>query len=69
MSMHGLPPGLIDPPRPLSAEERAAEGLPEPGGVLGQVPGTMILVLVFFVAFITYYFVNWKLLSFLWKLG
>jgi hypothetical protein len=32
-------------------------------------PGTMILVLVFLAAFATYYFANWKLLSFVWKIG
>ncbi len=36
---------------------------------LGQMPGTMILVLIFFVAFVVYYFANWKLLSFVWKVG
>jgi len=38
-------------------------------GRLGQMPGTMILVLIFFVAFVVYYFANWKLLSFVWKVG
>jgi hypothetical protein len=69
MPMYGLPPGLLRPPRPLSAEEREADDLPRPGSKLGQVPGTMILVLVFFAAFVTYYFLNWKLLSFVWKIG
>lgn len=32
-------------------------------------PGTTILVYVFLACFITYYFVNWKLLTFLWKIG
>ena len=32
-------------------------------------PGTMVLVLIFFSAFILYYFANWKILSFLWKVG
>ncbi|MCO5113429.1 MAG: cbb3-type cytochrome c oxidase subunit I [Bdellovibrionaceae bacterium] len=32
-------------------------------------PGTMILVLIFFACFVLYYFVNWKILSFLWKVG
>jgi len=31
--------------------------------------GTYVLVGVFLVAFIVYYFVNWKLLSFVWKVG
>jgi len=29
----------------------------------------MVLVGVFLAAFITYYFVNWKLLSVVWKVG
>lgn len=32
-------------------------------------PGTVILVYIFLACFIVYYFVNWKLLSFLWKIG
>lgn len=35
----------------------------------GGTPGTVILVGIFFVCFVVYYFVNWKLLSFLWKIG
>jgi hypothetical protein len=29
----------------------------------------VVLVAVFFLAFVLYYFSNWKLLSFLWKIG
>ena len=32
-------------------------------------PGTVILVFIFFGCFILYYFANWKILSFLWKVG
>ena len=32
-------------------------------------PGTVILVFIFLACFILYYFVNWKMLSFLWKIG
>lgn len=32
-------------------------------------PGTVVLVFIFLACFIVYYFVNWKLLSFLWKIG
>lgn len=32
-------------------------------------PGTVVLVGIFFVCFVVYYFTNWKLLSFLWKIG
>jgi cytochrome c oxidase subunit 1 len=34
-----------------------------------NVRGTYVLIGVFLVAFILYYFVNWKLLSFVWKVG
>jgi cytochrome c oxidase subunit 1 len=36
---------------------------------IGPVPGTAILVAIFFIAFVTYYFANWALLSFVWKVG
>ena len=36
---------------------------------LGPTPGTVVLVFVFLAAFMLYYFVNWKLLSFLWRIG
>ncbi len=32
-------------------------------------PGTVILVFIFLACFVVYYFANWKLLSFLWKIG
>jgi cytochrome c oxidase subunit 1 len=32
-------------------------------------PGTLVLVLIFFACFVLYYFANWKILSFLWKVG
>ena len=62
----GLPPGITHPPRALVAED--SEAL-EPSGRMGPVPGTMVLVFIFLAAFITYYFVNWTLLSFLWEVG
>ena len=31
-----------------------------------KLPGTIILVGIFFTAFVLYYFVNWKYLSELW---
>ncbi len=33
-----------------------------------KVPGTLILVAVFFISFVLYYFVNWKYLSEIWPL-
>jgi hypothetical protein len=63
MAMHGVPQGILNPPPPPKAEE--VEG----SSKLGMAPGTIILVFVFLVAFATYYFTNWKLLSFLWQVG
>jgi cytochrome c oxidase subunit I len=56
----GLPHGLLHPPTPLPAD---AEGRSK------RTPGTLVLVFVFLAAFIAYYFINWKLLSFVWKIG
>jgi cytochrome c oxidase subunit I len=61
----GLPLGLISPPRALTPAD-AASLTPH---ALGVAPGTMVLVGIFLAAFITYYFVNWKLLSVVWKIG
>lgn len=60
MVWDGLPQGVERPPQ--AAPDTGAE--PE-----HKMPGTMILVFVFLAAFVTYYFVNWKLLSFLWQIG
>ena len=65
----GIPQGLTNPPvQPPNADE-LNEQLHAPGRRLGPTPGTLVLVGVFFLAFILYYFTNWKLLSFLWKIG
>ncbi len=61
----GLPQGITNPPQPTAEAEKALES----SGKLGWAPGTMILVFVFLAAFATYYFVNWKLLSFVWQVG
>lgn len=65
MPMYGLPPGITSPPPPLPAGE--AEPPEHPW--MGPAPGTFVLVFVFLAAFVTYFFVNWKMLSFLWKIG
>ena len=62
----GLPLGLVSPPRALTAADDGNALAPH---ALGIAPGTMVLVGVFLAAFITYYFVNWKLLSDVWKIG
>jgi len=56
----GLPAGILTPPRPIPPGE------PQHGTLTR---GTLVLVGVFLVAFIAYYFVNWKLLSVVWKVG
>lgn len=66
MSMHGVPQGVRNPPRP-SAEAGGDERLAS--GRLGPAPGTLILVFVFLATFAIYYFTNWKLLSFVWQVG
>jgi cytochrome c oxidase subunit 1 len=65
LSGHGLPPGLIKPPTPAPLVE---PDLPHTR-FGGRTPGTMALVMIFLLAFVVYYFVNWKLLSFVWKIG
>ncbi len=66
----GIPQGLTNPPVHAANADELNEQLHAPGsGRLGPTPGTVVLVGVFFLAFILYYFTNWKLLSFLWKIG
>ncbi len=31
-----------------------------------KLPGTVVLITIFFVSFVLYYFINWKYLSELW---
>ena len=59
----------IDSPLKLPA-------MPPPGAAVGtygsvahvRIPGTVVLVSVFFIAFVLYYFVNWKYLSEVWPM-
>ena len=59
----GVPQGVWNLPRQI--HEGAAVARVHRTGT----PGTVVLVLIFFGAFILYYFANWKILSFLWKVG
>ncbi|MDH3732405.1 MAG: cbb3-type cytochrome c oxidase subunit I [Gemmatimonadota bacterium] len=61
-----IPQGLLSQPW---AQIPKTEEEPESPWKIGPVPGTMVLVFIFLAAFITYYFANWKLLSFAWKVG
>ena len=66
----GIPPGLTNPPVHAANVDELNEALHAPArGIFGATPGTLVLVGVFLVAFIVYYFANWKLLTFLWKIG
>jgi cytochrome c oxidase subunit 1 len=59
-----VPQGILRPTR--NAPGRSAE--PQETGRWGHAPGTIVLVFVFLTAFVTYYFVNWKLLAALWRI-
>jgi cytochrome c oxidase subunit 1 len=59
----GVPPGVWSLPR--QTHEGAAVAALHRSGT----PGTVVLVLIFFAGFVLYYFANWKILSFLWRVG
>ena len=70
VAVAGLPQGITNPPVHAADVDRRNEEMHAPGqGFLGPAPGTMVLVFVFLAAFIVYFFVNWKVLSFVWKIG
>jgi cytochrome c oxidase subunit 1 len=56
---------------PASAEPAKAEGAIAEYGSEGTVklPGTIILIAIFFTAFVAYYFINWKYLATVWPLS
>ncbi|HEX7121942.1 MAG TPA: cbb3-type cytochrome c oxidase subunit I, partial [Gemmatimonadaceae bacterium] len=65
----GIPQGLTNPPvQPPNADE-INERLHASGRLTAVTPGTLVLVGIFFLAFMVYYFTNWKLLTALWKVG
>jgi cytochrome c oxidase subunit 1 len=59
----GVPPAVAN--LPAQVHEGAAVAKVHEEGT----PGTVILVGIFLACFVIYYFVNWKILSFLWKIG
>jgi cytochrome c oxidase subunit 1 len=70
VAMTGVPPGLTHPPvHAPDVDARNAALHDASRGILGPAPGTIVLVFVFLAAFVTYFFVNWKILSFLWRIG
>jgi cytochrome c oxidase subunit I len=59
--------GVVSLARPAQAPPAAAVG--QYGSVEHvRIPGTVVLVSVFFVSFVLYYFVNWKYLSEIWPM-
>jgi cytochrome c oxidase subunit 1 len=69
-AMAGIPRGITHPPVHAPDVDRINEELHAASpGWLGPAPGTLALVGVFLLAFVVYYFVNWKILSFIWKIG
>ncbi len=70
IAMAGVPQGLTHPPRHAADVDSRWEELHGPKmGWMGPAPGTLILVFVFLAAFMLYFFVNWKVLSFVWRIG
>ena len=70
VAMAGVPHGLTHPPvHAPDVDARNAALHAGPRGIMGPAPGTIVLVFVFLAAFVVYFFVNWKMLSFLWRIG
>ncbi|MBM3555196.1 MAG: cytochrome C oxidase subunit I [Alphaproteobacteria bacterium] len=63
----GKPVAAAAPAKPAPAPAPAAISQYGSAGTM-QLPGTYILVAVFFVSFILYYYVNWKYLAAVWPL-
>ncbi|MEK7691348.1 MAG: cbb3-type cytochrome c oxidase subunit I, partial [Bdellovibrionota bacterium] len=59
----GLPQGVIKLPKQVHTAAEVQAISRDAGS------GTMVLVTIFLAVFALYYFTNWKMLSFLWKIG
>jgi cytochrome c oxidase subunit 1 len=70
VAMRGVPQGLTHPPvHAADVHVRNAALHAAAPGIMGPTPGTIVLVFVFLAAFVIYFFVNWQILSFLWRIG
>lgn len=65
----GVPQGLTHPPVHAPDVDQRNHELHETTGWMGPAPGTVVLAFIFLAAFALYFFVNWKALSFVWKVG
>ena len=61
--LSGIPQGILALPTQAHSGSMVARVHKE------GTPGTVILTAIFFICFVVYYFINWKLLSFLWRIG
>ena len=61
--LSGVPQGVWKLPL------QAHQGAPVVAVHQSGTPGTLILVFIFLACFMLYYFANWKILSFVWKVG
>ena len=69
-AMVGVPQGITHPPvHAPDVDARNAALHAADKGIMGPAPGTLVLVFVFLAAFILYFFVNWKILSVVWRIG
>jgi cytochrome c oxidase subunit I len=70
IAVAGIPAGLTHPPvHAADVDARNAALHDAARGLMGPMPGTVVLVFVFLAAFVVYFFVNWKILSFIWRIG
>ena len=70
VAMAGVPAGLTHPPvHAADVDARNVALHRDAPGILGPAPGTIVLAFVFLGAFVVYFFTNWKVLSFLWRIG
>jgi cytochrome c oxidase subunit 1 len=63
------PQGVFNLPKQAHGADAGEPDTPAHEEAVRGVRGTYVLVGVFLAAFVLYYFVNWKLLSFVWKVG
>ncbi|MEK7667716.1 MAG: cbb3-type cytochrome c oxidase subunit I [Gemmatimonadota bacterium] len=68
MGFHGVPQGVLRLPKQVHGADAGEAATPAHEEAL-KAKGTYVLVGIFLLAFVVYYFVNWKLLSFVWKVG
>src|SRR5690606_39903501 len=69
-AMVGVPQGITHPPvHAPDVDARNAELHSEARGIMGPAPSTIVLVFIFLGVFALYFFSNWKILAFPWRIG